>query len=333
MGRGERAAGPPSNAARQGAFGSGGLRSSCTSDTVHARQVIHGVDATSLMANERICDCVSTSAFDAALFLFPHCGMKGRIQKNRGLVEAFFSNVGSVLSTTGRVEVVLASGQGGTPLDGEATLIYGNTWMVALAAAEGGFVLSAAEPFDFAGWAALGYTSRGCWRGLGDSMQKGFRTGGAICHEFVREARGVASPFPLGWQMDASFWAPSHWRQQLQLAAVPSAERPLLGHCEAGWRHRGNHRPEPAADEPLECLRRAAAALLQERGVEVLDAQAVDVFEAPDGRLSACIRFTYVAARSALTRAGMVAAHTLVREGMGGAVPGVSLRTRLDDSG
>lgn len=68
------------------------------------------------------------AAFDRVLFSFPHCGVKGQIHRNRDLLAGFFRAVGSsgVLAEGGQVEVTLARGQGGTPLDGERA--YGDTW-------------------------------------------------------------------------------------------------------------------------------------------------------------------------------------------------------------
>lgn len=66
------------------------------------------------------------AAFGRVLFTFPHSGVKGRIERNRLLLAGFFREAPAVLAQGGQVELTLARGQGGTPLDPPKA--PGNTW-------------------------------------------------------------------------------------------------------------------------------------------------------------------------------------------------------------
>mmetsp|Transcript_25451 Transcript_25451/g.33235 ORF Transcript_25451/g.33235 Transcript_25451/m.33235 type:complete len:340 (-) Transcript_25451:375-1394(-) len=165
--------------------------------------IFHGVDATQL---ER---CFMSQRFDLIIFNFPHHAGKGKIQKNRQLLEAFFKSGKTVLapddvddhSMISEIKVTLAKGQGGTEAD-EEQRIWGNSWQVVEQGAKAGLVLKGVDCFDSQLWHDLGY--RCCGRrsqGVGN-----FATDGALVHTFVREGIGVPCMYPVQHIHDISFW-------------------------------------------------------------------------------------------------------------------------------
>ena len=110
---------------------------------------LHGVNATLLEHNAQL----AGQQFDRVLFTFPHSGAKGRIHVNRALLAGFARSVtaAQLVAPGGAVEVCLAAGQGGTPVDGEALRAApGDSWQLGLQAAEGGLVLASAREPAFA---------------------------------------------------------------------------------------------------------------------------------------------------------------------------------------
>ena len=69
---------------------------------------------------------------------------------------------------------------------------------------------------------------------------------------------------------------------------------------------------------------RAGAAQLAGPGVAVEGCRALEVWQAPDGRVSVCLRLNYKATRRALSRAGAVHLHESVKSKL--ALRGVELR-------
>jgi hypothetical protein len=203
--------------------------------------------------------------------------------------------------------VSLVAGQGGTPADGAARRVDGNSWQLALQAAQGGLVLARTTPFDHDGWAACGYASAGCWRGLGRetaTREVGFRTAAAVVHTLLPQgAPGAVAAWPLRFELDVSLWLAGE-----RAAAVA----------------RGALAPQAFADEVLRVARRAV-------GEDALEgASVVNVWTRPaDGRLSFCVRLAYCAPARALDAAGARALHDAVRAALPDALP-VQLRTRAD---
>ena len=273
-------------------------------DEARARR-LHGVDATKLEAS-----AVAGERFDRVLFTFPHGGAKGRIHVNRALLAAFARSlaVAELLAPGGAAEVCLAAGQGGTPADGDCLRAApGDSWQLGLQAAEGGLVLAAAEPFDDDGWRQLGYSSAGCWRGLGrpqPTREHGFRSRAGVCHTLLPEgAPGAVSPWPTRFDLDVSLWVGGHW--PAQLAAEGDA-------------------PQALADAV------AAAAAATVGADAVAGASVVNLWVRPvDGRTSLCIRLHYCAPARAMTHAGVLLLHDAVRAALPAALP-VQLRTRAD---
>jgi hypothetical protein len=268
-------------------------------------RLVHGVDATALEASP-----LAGERFDRVLFTFPHGGAKGRIQVNRELLAGFARSLRAscALAPGGAAEVSLVAGQGGTPADGEALRAAGNSWQLGLQAAEGGLVLAAATPFDHDAWAACGYLSAGCWRGLGrqsSTREQGFRTAAAVVHTLLPQgAPGALAPWPERFIFDVSLWlAGSFWPDALAAGAVA---------------------PQAFADEVLRVARAAV-------GVDALaEASVVNVWRRPaDGRLSFCVRLVYCAPARALSAAGALALHEAVREALPTVLP-VQLRSRAD---
>lgn len=204
------------------------------------------------------------------------------------------------------MEVSLVAGQGGTPADGDARRDAGNSWKLAEQAAAGGLVLAAAEAFDHAAWASLGYASAGCWRGVGrperPSRELGFRTAAAVVHTLLPAgAPGAVAPWPSRFAYDVSLWLGGSWD------AV--AERTPLAFAEE--------------------VHRVAQSVV---GADALgdSAGVVNVWRRPaDGRLSVCVRLTYCAPARALNAAAAAALHDAVRQALPLHLP-VQVRTRAD---
>ncbi len=228
---------------------------------------------------------------------------------NRALLAGFARSLraAAALVPGGAAEVSLAAGQGGTPLDGAARRVSGDSWQLGLQAAEGGFVLAAAEHFDTAAWEACGYAAAGCWRGLGrerPTRQLGFRTAAAVVHTLLPVgAPGARAPWPEQFAYDVSLWLAGPWPRALASGDVP---------------------PQAFADEVLRAARAAA-------GADALQsASVVNVWTRPeDGRMSFCVRLLYCAPAGALTAAGALAMHDAVRAALPALLP-VQLRTRAD---
>ena len=261
---------------------------------------LHGVNATLLEHNAQLAGRV----FDRVLFTFPHSGAKGRIHVNRALLARFARSVAAagVLAPGGAVEVCLAAGQGGTPADGEALRSApGDSWQLGLQAAEGGLVLAAAEGFDDDAWRALGYSSAGCWRGLGrpqPTRDHAFRARAGVCHTLLPEgAAGAVAPWPARFDLDVSLWVPplaADGAQQAMADAVAAAAAATVGADAVAGAGVVNHwvRPE-------------------------------------DGRNSLCVRITYRSVLRAMTQARALEMHDTVRAALPMALP-VQVRTRTD---
>jgi Domain of unknown function (DUF2431) len=162
-------------------------------------ECLHGVDATQLRASP-----LAGAVFDSTVFLFPHCGQKGRVQMNRVLLAATCASFARDLRCSS-LEIALASGQGGTEADAEQRRAWG--WQLPLAAAAGGLLVTEAHRFEEAAWMEHGYRSAGCWRGMGRGTRDlSFRTTQALVHRLQPAAEGCETPFPLTFAFNCSFW-------------------------------------------------------------------------------------------------------------------------------
>ena len=274
--------------------------------------VLHGVDATALELSD-----LRGEAFDAVAFTFPHSGKKGRIQLNKTLLSTFavsLQKAALLREPFGHAEVTLAAGQGGTPADGSKRRSFpGDSWQLALNVADGGFLVTDAEPFNHDGWTALGYRASGHYRGMGrlggGTMDKQFHSTAAVVHCLIPEGRpGAVSRWPEVFELDASFWVGDDtWRTALVAHMVDAT--PDVAHafttavCEISRRAVGQH------------LSSVAVVNLWQRPV--------------DGNVSACLRFTYSAPELAMTHVRARAMHEAVKECLQGAMR-VTVRTRAD---
>lgn len=330
--------------------------------------VAHGVDATRLerdaprllsllaslaLPSGKVCS-PRPAGFDRVLFTFPHSGAKGRIQANRALLSHFSASVAAsgLMSSGGAVEVTLAAGQGGTPLDAlslereaddeekharEANGVNasaasprrrrpraaGDTWQLSFAAADGGLVLCSAEVFDALGWAALGYAPSGCWRGLGKGTRAhGFRTHAAVAHVLRPQGGGpsVTCPFPQEtFAFDASLWL----RAPRSADGGGGDESAALLACTAGDVLVAARRVLASAPLPIAILESVAPALG--------DADSLWRRQS-DGVASVCLRFRYApAAGAAWSPARAKAAHAQVLAALPSACGAVdAVRTNAD---
>lgn len=267
-------------------------------------KTLHGLDATQLHSE--------LGSFARVVFSFPHSGVKGVIQRNRQLLADFSAslNQAQLVQPGGACEVLLAAGQGGTPVDGDALRLFGDSWQLALQAAHGRLILAAATPFDLLAWEALGYASSGSYRGLGRAMPTrtlGFRAQSGVVHTLLPEGSpGAIAPWPLRFAFDVSLWC-----DDPEAAAAVRLDTP------------------GALDALLQRVRDAAAAIAGEDAVAPA-AQCVNAWVRPaDGRVSLCVRLTYVAASRALTNEGARDLHEAVRAGLPALLP-VAVRTRAD---
>jgi Domain of unknown function (DUF2431) len=276
--------------------------------------VVHGVDATALEQSP-----LRGEAFDAVLWTFPHVGKKGRIHLNRALLSGFARSLQSAAvlrEPSGHVEVSLAAGQGGTPADGASRRrFYGDSWQLALNAAEGGFLITDAEDFNLEAWAALGYRSAGHYRGLGaqlPTMDKAFRAAAGVVHTLVPEGRpGALARWPEVFELHGSFWvSDTLWLPSLSEAAQLHST--------------GVAAPQAFAHAVRDAARTAV-------GKHLADVDVVNLWLRPvDGRLSICLRFTYSAPELAMTHARARLMHEAVKECVQRCMPGVAVRTRAD---
>ena len=273
--------------------------------------VLHGVDATALERSE-----LRGEAFDAVAFTFPHSGKKGRIQLNKSLLASFALSLqkAALLRDHGHAEVTLAAGQGGTPADGSKRRSSpGDSWQLALNVAEGGFLVTATEPFHHDGWTALGYRASGHYRGLGrGTMDKQFRSTEGVVHCLLPEGRpGAVSRWAEVFELDASFWvADDAWRAALAA-----------------------HLQGDTADGPdvVQAFTHAVCDLSRRAvGQHLSSVALVNLWQRPaDGRLSACLRFTYAAPELAMTHARALTMHEAVKECLQRHMR-VTVRTRAD---
>jgi len=239
--------------------------------------VLHGVDATKLGSSPLRGEHAS---FDVICWLFPHAGKKGRVQLNRELVAAGCESVAThgLLRKAGCLEIALAAGQGGTAADGADRRAFGDSWQIVLAAAEGGLLVTSAEPFQEQQWHEFGYRSSGCYRGLGmGTYDQAFRTTGALVHSLQPQGDGVSTPFPLEIEHCSSFWCDDH----------PSFTTALLG-------------SDSAASMALAADVLALGSVLTDGALQRVEP--VNCWRRPsDGRVSICLRFAYSHSRRAHT--------------------------------
>jgi len=150
--------------------------SSLAAENVHRLKdagvsVMFNVDATKMH------ELFSSSKFDLIVFMFPHVGGKMRIEKNRKLLRDFCQSADQVIHHTGRLVIVLCSGQGGTRLDTTQRPTTADTWQVTTMATYGKFLLhnvSSVHFRDVPKYVSHGYRSQ----------TKEFGTEHAMAHMF-----------------------------------------------------------------------------------------------------------------------------------------------------
>ncbi|XP_065352032.1 uncharacterized protein LOC135947251 [Cloeon dipterum] len=147
--------------------------------------VLYGIDARQLTSyNQLVAEDDLTP--NCIIFNFPHIGGKMKINRNRELLQDFFSSARKFLAgacarlpQTSRPKIIvnLCKGQGGTPADGDNQRDWGNSWQINEMAAISGFILSQVLPFNHKlcnGYESVGFRSREQW----------FHTTEAIVHVF-----------------------------------------------------------------------------------------------------------------------------------------------------
>ncbi|KAK2708778.1 hypothetical protein QYM36_014404 [Artemia franciscana] len=140
--------------------------------------VLHGIDATALKKYE-------FPILSGIVFNFPHVGGKMKIQKNRELIQLFFTSAGSIQSSKDfKVCVSLCQGQGGIPED-TVYRTWENSWKIVEMAAYGGFILKEVKKFPkIDSYMETGYRS----------LEKRFHTEGSSVYIFVG---GERASFPI----------------------------------------------------------------------------------------------------------------------------------------
>jgi hypothetical protein len=287
------------------------------------------------------------SCWDRVLWMFPHAGHKGLIHKNRELLTAACASISASLAFAA-CEVALASGQGGSPGDGDLRRAWGDSWQIQAAAAEGELVLGAAEGFDERAWSepALGYRPSGCRRGLRAPRQtrdQGFRTSAGLVHLLRREDGEQPQLWPLRYCWHASFWLDPQAAALLQAQGSGS-----LSESESEWqsesqsesqseqaqaqRGRASQRdPGPGAG-----LQGLVAAQVLAAGRELSDgamcaAETLGSWRRPgDGRVSLCLELAYAHPTRALTERAARALHERAVALMHTRLPALVARTGLN---
>ena len=137
----------------------------------------------------------------------PEPKKRNQIQRHRALLRDFCSSAASALTPHGQLWISLLAGQGGTPLD-PIQRAPGDTWQLALEAADAGLLVRAVAEVDLDALEEAGYVPTG--RLGNQALGSKRKSKGMVVHVLSlarpsdQEPPSAVSPFE--WSLDNSFW-------------------------------------------------------------------------------------------------------------------------------